>query len=293
MILNKKGEVFEYADKRYEIGEMVIANNQSDYVGLVGFITQIITDKDKDTENPYPDIYCDFIKPHFKDEVELVETKFSKWYGERVKIEDLNLDSVIMAPCMLEQADKCSTAKDTIKIYVLTEDWAFDGDEGVETYAFTDFDDAKLQLRLKMYKERREGCVETWLDDEDLIEEHSETSYEAYIEGFHCESHYTLNLKTLKLPISEKIVGDLKALLQDRNIFMDFRDQVEDWEECLELSEEEYEKFINDPRIPCMVLRDLEYAREEDADRYNEEISEVAHELLAEYIRRKKEGASQ
>lgn len=293
MILNKKDEVFEYADKKYQVGEMVIANNQSDYVGLVGVITQIVTGEDKDTDNPYPDIYCDFIKPPFKDEIKILEENFSKWYGTKKKLEDLNLDGVIMAPCMIEQADKSTTSKDVIKIYLLTEDWAFDGDEGIETVAFTDFDEAKLQMRLKMYKERREGCVETWLDDEDFVEENSETSYEAYIEGYHCESHYTLTIKPVKLPISENIVGDLNFMLRHRNIFIDFRNQVEDWDELLELSEEEYERFINDSTIPYRVTRDLEHAREEDLDRYHETISEVAHELLAEYIKRKKEGASQ
>lgn len=293
MILNKKDEVFEYADKKYQVGEMVIANNQSDYVGLVGIITQIVTGEDKDTDNPYPDIYCDFIKPPFKDEIKILEENFSKWYGTKKKLEDLNLDGVIMAPCMIEQADKSTTSKDVIKIYLLTEDWAFDGDEGIETAAFTDFDEAKLQMRLKMYKERREGCVETWLDDEDFVEENSETSYEAYIEGYHCESHYTLTIKPVKLPISENIVGDLNFMLRHRNIFIDFRNQVEDWDELLELSEEEYERFINDSTIPYRVTRDLEHAREEDLDRYHETISEVAHELLAEYIKRKKEGASQ
>ena len=293
MILNKKDEVFEYADKKYQVGEMVIANNQSDYVGLVGIITQIVTGEDKDTDNPYPDIYCDFIKPPFKDEIKILEENFSKWYGTKKKLEDLNLDGVIMAPCMIEQADKSTTSKDVIKIYLLTEDWAFDGDEGIESVAFTDFDEAKLQMRLKMYKERREGCVETWLDDEDFVEENSETSYEAYIEGYHCESHYTLTIKPVKLPISENIVGDLNFMLRHRNIFIDFRNQVEDWDELLELSEEEYERFINDSTIPYRVTRDLEHAREEDLDRYHETISEVAHELLAEYIKRKKEGASQ
>ena len=293
MILNKKDEVFEYADKKYQVGEMVIANNQSDYVGLVGIITQIVTGEDKDTDNPYPDIYCDFIKPPFKDEIKILEENFSKWYGTKKKLEDLNLDGVIMAPCMIEQADKSTTSKDVIKIYLLTEDWAFDGDEGIETVAFTDFDEAKLQMRLKMYKERREGCVETWLDDEDFVEENSETSYEAYIEGYHCESHYTLTIKPVKLPNSENIVGDLNFMLRHRNIFIDFRNQVEDWDELLELSEEEYERFINDSTIPYRVTRDLEHAREEDLDRYHETISEVAHELLAEYIKRKKEGASQ
>ena len=82
-------------------------------------------------------------------------------------------------------------------------------------------------------------------------------------------------------------------MLRHRNIFIDFRNQVEDWDELLELSEEEYERFINDSTIPYRVTRDLEHAREEDLDRYHEAISEVAHELLAEYIKRKKEGASQ
>lgn len=287
MVLDKKGEVFEYADKKYQIGEMIIANNQSDYVGLVGFIRQIITNEDKDTCNPYPDIYCDFIKPHFKKERKVLEKRFSKLYGEKKKLDDLNFDDVIMAPCMLEQADKSSSAKDLIKIYVLTENWAYDGDEGFETYAYTDSDEAKLQLRLKIYKERREGCVETWLDDEDFVEENSETSYEAYIEGYFCESHYTLSIKTLELPISESVVGDLKYLLERRCMYLDFRDQVEDWDEVLELSEEEYELFINDSSIPKRIKERLKRYKMDD-DLYSNEVSEVAHELLSEYFKRKK-----
>ena len=96
MILNKKDEVFEYADKKYQVGEMVIANNQSDYVGLVGVITRIVTGDDKDTDNPYPDIYCDFIKPPFKDEVKILEENFSKWYGTKKKLEDLLSIEVVL-----------------------------------------------------------------------------------------------------------------------------------------------------------------------------------------------------
>lgn len=292
MILENKDEVFEYAGRQFKIGEMVIANSQSDYVGLVGFITMILTDEDKETENPYPDIYCDFIKPHFKKEVQVLEKRFSKLYGSKRKIEDLNLDDVIMAPFMLDQADKSSTAKDTIKIFLLTEDWAFNDEEGVDTFAYTDYNEAKLQLRLKMYKERREGCVESWLDDNDFVEENSEDFYEAFIEGYYCSSHYKLTLETLDLPISESMVENLNAILKRRNIYIDFRDEVESWEELNELTPEEYEEFINDSSIPERVQKKFDGYQVED-DVYSNELSEVAHELLNEYLIRKKAGAIQ
>ena len=63
MILSKNGEVFQYGDITYTIGEQIAANNQSEYEGLVGVIIEIRDGDDKETENDTPDIYCQFDIP--------------------------------------------------------------------------------------------------------------------------------------------------------------------------------------------------------------------------------------
>lgn len=57
MILSKEGESAIINGKKYEIGNTAIANGTTVYKGAIGEITEIRTDKDKDTDNVGPDIY--------------------------------------------------------------------------------------------------------------------------------------------------------------------------------------------------------------------------------------------
>ena len=102
MIYNKQGEAFDYEGEKYQIGSLVMANAQSIYDGLIGIITEIRTDEDKETENPSADIYCDFMKPHFKEEMEEFQRKYMRTDKESFDWDTINLSKVIMAPEMLE-----------------------------------------------------------------------------------------------------------------------------------------------------------------------------------------------
>ena len=101
MVIDKKGEAFEYEGRKYVIGEKVIATAASDYSGLIGVITEIRDGEDKDTDNETPDIYCAFEKPTSAREVKRLEKLFSELYGEPKTIEDIGLDEIIMAPDMI------------------------------------------------------------------------------------------------------------------------------------------------------------------------------------------------
>ncbi len=101
MIINKRCDGFLYEEKIYRIGDRVVATDESEYEGLRGVITQICDGDDKDTDNDTPDIYCSFEKPADKDQVAVIEQRFSKAYGEEKKIDELALDLVIMAPSMI------------------------------------------------------------------------------------------------------------------------------------------------------------------------------------------------
>ena len=81
MIINKKGDIFEWQGKKYIIGDDVIATNNSDYSGLLGTICEIRTENDKDTENSGPDIYCRFNTPVLKQDIKVIEDRFSKISG--------------------------------------------------------------------------------------------------------------------------------------------------------------------------------------------------------------------
>ncbi len=63
MIINKIGETFKYEGRTFKIGDLIYANNQSDYEGLLGRVLEIRDGEDRDTENDTPDIYCEFEVP--------------------------------------------------------------------------------------------------------------------------------------------------------------------------------------------------------------------------------------
>lgn len=107
MTLKKNGETYITENKAFTIGGSVLANDNSDYCGLRGRITEIRDGDDKETENEGVDIYCDFDIPGKAHMIAEIETRFSKLYQMPKHIDELPLGGVIMAPEMLEPvADK-------------------------------------------------------------------------------------------------------------------------------------------------------------------------------------------
>ncbi len=135
MILRKKNKPFKYDGKTYFIGEEIVALNNSEYSGLFGRIVEIRNGADKETDNKTPDIYCEFDPPLFPKDIEELEKRFSCLYKAPKKLDDITLDSVIMAPDMIKSvAEKTDGHK--ITIYSLEEDWAYDDDYGHTTEIF-------------------------------------------------------------------------------------------------------------------------------------------------------------
>lgn len=69
----------------------------------------------------------------------------------------------------------------------------------------------------------------------------------------------------------------------DASRYEDFACQVEPWEEISELSEEDYQRYLADVRIPNMIDKGLSDTYWEC---YWEAVSEAAHTLLREYLDR-------
>lgn len=49
MVIRKKGSVFFIDGKEFKIGGGVFANDESEYMGLYGTVTEIRTDEDRET----------------------------------------------------------------------------------------------------------------------------------------------------------------------------------------------------------------------------------------------------
>lgn len=102
MILQENGACFCTEGKVFTIGGIICANDESEYAGLCGTVMEIHSGDDCETENDTPDIYCAFDPPTSENMVLEMEGRFSVLYGEPKTMADITLDSVIMAPEMLE-----------------------------------------------------------------------------------------------------------------------------------------------------------------------------------------------
>ena len=100
MICTKNGEGIIAEGATFAVGQRIIATD-SDYAGLKGYITEIRTGADKETENETNDIYCCFDIPESKEEIKLLEEHFSDLFCEKKTIDDISLDLIIMAPSEL------------------------------------------------------------------------------------------------------------------------------------------------------------------------------------------------
>lgn len=204
MIIAKPKAEFLYEGETYRIGATVIANAKSAYEGLVGEICEIRTGEDKETENETPEIFCRFELPKLSADITELEKRFSDDCVTKKKIEDIPLDSVIMSPEMLICPDN---DKNKEKIYVLTEEWANDGDGGFNTEVFTDALTAKAFLNFKLSKEMTDGLIAKWQSYEEFKFEENDSAYTAWIDGYYSELHYTLKIEEYKMTVSPDFVN--------------------------------------------------------------------------------------
>lgn len=283
MIINKHGEAFEYEGTIYRIGAQIAGNEQSEYKGLFGTITEIRDGKDKETENETPDIYCSFEVPVLPCEVKELEERFSGLYQEPKTIDDIVLDLVIMAPEMIYPLEDLKECRHHPMVYVLMEDWAVDGEHGNSSEIYTDFNDAKRLLVQKLEEEMENGCISNWNYREGFIENSMPDSYECYLDGEYCENHYSISIVAQKLCASERFVRELAEIHKASCQLEDFLSQVSDWDEIAQLTDTQYERMIHDSRFPERLQSALgrnDYYWES----YWETVSEVAHGFVKEYL---------
>lgn len=92
MVVTKPGEIMQYEGVQYSIGDWFVMTKGSDYEGLTGIIMKIT-----DEEDGF-DIFCNLSLPTEPEEIERIEKRFSKLYGEPMKLCDILFEGVVVAP---------------------------------------------------------------------------------------------------------------------------------------------------------------------------------------------------
>ena len=284
MILKKINKPFEYDGKTYYIGEEIVALNNSEYSGLFGRIVEIRDDADKETDNKTPDIYCEFDPPLCPKDIEELEKRFSDLYKAPKKLDDITLDSVIMAPDMIKSLTEKTDGR-KITIYSLEEDWAYDDDYGHTTEIISDYMLAKKRLCEKIKNEKEDGSVERWLDDDELIEDYGNDYYEAYLDGYYSSSHYLVNIKSHSVSVNDSVVSDFANAYIDNSRVEDFVFQIEGWDEVEKLTDKQYNAMITDKDLPDRIRTALS-KNDIYWEAYWQSISELAFRLVEEYSKK-------
>jgi len=287
MILSRAGQTFEYDGISYTIGEQITATDQSEYEGLVGSIVEIRDGDDKETENDTPDIYCSFDEPILSEDIAVLEQRFSELYEEPKVLEELILDYVVMAPEMIISVNEARNVRNQckkIKVFVLTEDWAYNDDYGLSTELYANLDDAIHDFKLRLGIEANDGIISDIRDDSEFVEDIGHNSYECYIDGRHCETHYIIGIEEKELYLSDVFMGLVADMKINEARTEDFVEQITDWDELSCLSEKQYRELISRSGIADKISSALT-TNDNFNEAYWQTVSEVAHQIVDEYLK--------
>lgn len=279
MIINRPGDEFEYEGVIYIIGGPIVGTQESEYEGLYGSITEIRDGEDKETENETPDFYCAFAPPVLPCEIKKLEETFSNLYDQPKTLDDIILDCVIMAPSMVKPLTTSREISCSFTVYLLHEDWAMDGEQGSSVEVYTDYHEAKCIMVQKLLDEWEHGIVPIWCGQTEFVQNSTSDSYEAYLDGEYMENHFVMSIISKVLYVSEGCLREATELYQSACQLEDLVAQISDWDELDGLTDEQYQRLIRDRRFPERLEKAL--GRN---DYYWETVSEVAHELVDEYL---------
>lgn len=281
MIINRIGAQFHYEGVTYTIGGKVVANDASEYQGLYGTITEIRDSDDRETENDTPDIYCHFMPPVLPGDIKALETRFTELYRTEKHLDELGLDMVIMAPEMLRVLESPADAP-KLTLYIVSEDWAFNGDYGKDFHLATDPDMARFLFTSLIAEEQGNGYVKEWSDRPDMDFECKADSYECWLHDSYCENHYKVYIEQKQLTVGTDIFAAMGKAYVDNQLRRQFAEQIECWEELEDMSEKQVAQMIESPEVPQRIRNQLEqngYLIES----YWESVSEASFALVKNF----------
>ena len=290
MILSKPGESIQWGNMTFSVGEQVYATNASEYHGLIGIITEIRDGDDKDTENYLPDIYCCFQEPVLSCDREEIEKRFSALYQCPKKLEEIALDLAIMGPDMLIPMKVLDTQHKTITVYHIYEDWSANDDSGSSVIPTLDYEDAKRRLVKMLTEEMENGSIADYQGKTGFVVEQKKDYYCCWLDGAYFEFHYKIFIKEEQAVLTDRILSQIGREYRDAVLRDEFSQQIADWEEVSDFTDDELDQLIQQPGLPD-ALREALDNHSSYWETYWDAISSKAYALIRDF--RKKIGKCQ
>ena len=281
MIINRAGAQFTHEGVTYTIGDKIFSNDNSDFRGLFGYIKEIRTGDDRETDNDTPDIHCYFYPPFEPEAIVELESRFSALYRSPKKLEDIALDEVIMAPDMIQVVTSANNTH-MITAFRVEESWVIKGEPGMEVTPALDEMQAKQRMAELIHNESSEGCILEWRDDPQFEVEITPTFYECWLRDEYCENRYKVKITPVQICVSEELFESIGRRCVDGILRKHFAEQIEDWEELEGLTPMQIDEMIAAPNVPERIKKQLNengYLIES----YWESVSEASFDLVKKY----------
>lgn len=281
MIINRIGAQFTYEGVTYTIGDKIFSNDTSDFRGLFGYIKEIRTGDDRETDNDTPDLHCYFYPPFEPKAIAELESRFSNLYRSPKKLEDIALDEVIMAPDMIQVVTSAHSTH-MITAFRIEESWVIKGEAGSEVTPALDELQAKQRMAELIHNESTEGCILEWCDDPQFEVEITPTFYECWLRDEYCENRYQVKITPIHICVSDELFESIGRKYVDGILRKHFAEQVEDWEELEGLTEAQIAEMIAGADVPERIKKQLNengYLMES----YWESVSEASFDLVKKY----------
>ena len=283
MIINRAGAQFTHEGVTYTIGDKIFSNDTSDFRGLFGYIKEIRTGDDRETDNDTPDIHCYFYPPFEPEAIAELESRFSALYRSPKKLEDIALDEVIMAPDLIQVVTSANSTH-MITAFRVEESWVVKGEPGMEVTPALDEMQAKQRMAELIHNESSEGCIFEWRDDPQFEVEITPTFYECWLRDEYCENRYKVKITPVHICVSEELFESIGRRYVDGILRKHFAEQIEDWEELEGLTPMQIYEMIAAPNVPERIKNQL---NENGClvESYWEAVSEAAFALVKNYLK--------
>ena len=281
MIINRIGAQFTYEGVTYTIGDKIFSNDTSDFRGLFGYIKEIRTGDDRETDNDTPDLHCYFYPPFEPKAIAELESRFSNLYRSPKKLEDIALDEVIMAPDMIQVVTSAHSTH-MITAFRIEESWVIKGEAGSEVTPALDELQAKQRMAELIHNESTEGCILEWCDDPQFEVEITPTFYECWLRDEYCENRYQVKITPIHICVSDELFESIGRRYVDGILRKHFAEQIECWEELEGLTDTQITEMIAAANVPERIKKQLNengYLIES----YWESVSEASFDLVKKY----------
>lgn len=140
-------------------------------------------------------------------------------------------------------------------------------------------------LRYKLYQEAEDGSIASYEDKDEVMVDEGQDWYEIYLEGYYTDDHYNIRIIELPLAMSEsyfkRMILEMSPIERRSHII----DQLEQWTETLQLTNEQYSAVINDPMLSTLIGKKLA-DNDEYWKIYWRAVAEVASELIAKHTKK-------